>query len=91
MGWVIISLLFAIIIGIVGKAYLSTPLENADAERVFIIMAADLSAPFITGLIWSAVLAAIMSTASSQLLVTASAVSATSISPFFTENPVKRN
>lgn len=83
MGWVIISLLFAIAIGIVGKAYLATPLENADAERVFIIMAADLSTPFITGLIWSAVLAAIMSTASSQLLVTASAVSRDLYQPFF--------
>ncbi len=83
MSWVIISLLFAIAIGIVGKAYLSTPLENADAERVFIIMASDLSSPFITGLIWSAVLAAIMSTASSQLLVTASAVSRDLYQPFF--------
>ena len=82
MGWVIISLLFAIAIGIVGKAYLQTPLENADAERVFIIMAADLSTPFITGLIWSAVLAAIMSTASAQLLVTASAVSRDLYQPF---------
>lgn len=83
MGWVVISLMFAIAIGIVGKAYLQTPLENADAERVFIIMASDLSAPFITGLIWSAVLAAIMSTASAQLLVTASAVSRDLYQPFF--------
>lgn len=49
MLWVLLSLGFAIAIGIVGKAYLSTPLENADAERVFIIMAKSLSAPFITG------------------------------------------
>lgn len=83
MGWVIISLLSAIAIGIVGKAYLQTPLENANAEQVFIIMAADLSAPFITGLIWSAVLAAIMSTASSQLLVTSSAVSRDLYQSFF--------
>lgn len=83
MGWVIISLLSAIAIGIVGKAYLSTPLENANAEQVFIIMAADLSTPFITGLIWSAILAAIMSTASSQLLVTASAVSRDLYQSFF--------
>ena len=31
MLWVLLSLGFAIAIGIVGKAYLSTPLENADA------------------------------------------------------------
>lgn len=86
MGWVVISLFFAIAIGIVGKAYLTTPLENADAERVFIIMASDLSSPFFTGLIWSAVLAAIMSTASSQLLVTASAVSRDLYQPFFRQH-----
>ena len=40
-----------------------------------ILMAESLSAPFITGIIWSAILAAIMSTSSSQLLVTSSAVS----------------
>lgn len=75
MTWVLLSLSFAIAIGVVGKAYLATPLENANAERVFILMAESLSAPFITGIIWSAILAAIMSTSSSQLLVTSSAVS----------------
>lgn len=75
MTWVLLSLTFAIAIGVVGKAYLSTPLENANAERIFILMAESLSAPFITGIIWSAILAAIMSTSSSQLLVTSSAVS----------------
>lgn len=75
MTWVLLSLSFAIAIGVVGKAYLSTPLENANAERIFILMAESLSAPFITGIIWSAILAAIMSTSSSQLLVTSSAVS----------------
>ncbi len=62
------------------------PTENANAERVFIIMAETLSPPFITGLIWSAVLAAIMSTASSQLLVTASAVARDLYQPFFHKN-----
>lgn len=75
MTWVILSMTFAIAVGIIGKAYLSTPLQGADAERVFIIMARELATPFLTGIIWSAVLAAIMSTASSQLLVAASAVS----------------
>lgn len=75
MTWVILSLAFAIAMGVIGKAYLTTPLENANAERVFVLMAESLSAPFITGIIWSAILAAIMSTSSSQLLVTSSAVS----------------
>jgi sodium/proline symporter len=75
MIWVIISLAAAVSVGIVGKAFLTTPLVGADAEKVFLIMSEKLFPPFVSGLIWSAVLAAIMSTASSQLLVTASAIS----------------
>ena len=86
MTWVVLSLGFAIAMGVVGKAYLHPALQNADAERVFIIMAESLSSPFITGLIWSAVLAAIMSTASAQLLVTASAVSKDLYNSFFHKN-----
>lgn len=82
MVWVIISLMAAIAMGIIGKAFLTTPLENANAERVFIIMSQQLSTPFFTGIIWSAILAAIMSTASSQLLVTASAVAKDLYQPF---------
>ena len=50
-------------------------LVGTDAETVFLIMTERLFTPFVAGLIWSAVLAAIMSTASAQLLVTASAIS----------------
>lgn len=75
MVWVIISLVAAVIVGLVGKVYLTTPLEGADVEKVFLVMNEQLFPPFVAGLIWSAVLAAIMSTASGQLLVTASSVS----------------
>ncbi len=74
MVWVIISLLAAVVVGLVGKVYLTTPLEGPDVERVFLVMNEQLFPPFVAGLIWSAVLAAIMSTASGQLLVTASSV-----------------
>lgn len=83
MTWVIISLMAAIAMGIIGKAFLHPALQNADAERVFIIMSKELATPFFTGIIWSAILAAIMSTASSQLLVTASAVARDLYQPFF--------
>lgn len=73
--WVIISLTAAIAVGIVGRVFLATPLEGSQMETVFLIMNKELFPPFIAGLIWSAVLAAIMSTASAQLLVTASVVS----------------
>ncbi len=82
--WVALSLTFACIIGVVGRAYLYPTLlgvKGADsAENVFINMitqlfTADYKLPFIAGIFLCGILAAIMSTADSQLLVTASSVS----------------
>lgn len=83
--WVAISLGFAVVIGIVGRAYLfPTILGEGDAasisaENVFIemikkIFMSDMNLAFIGGLFLCGILAAIMSTADSQLLVTASSV-----------------
>ena len=81
--WVALSLLFACIIGVLGRAYLAPTILGAEGtastESVFIEMIKrvfidDVKAPFIAGLFLCAILAAIMSTADSQLLVTASAV-----------------
>lgn len=75
MVWVILSLLAAIFVGLIGHVYmLPEKLIGPDAETIFLILTERLFTPFIAGLIWSAVLAAIMSTASAQLLVTASAI-----------------
>lgn len=77
--WCTLSLTFACLIGVIGRAYFSpNVLENS--ENVFIemikkVFMSDLSIPFIGGLFLCGILAAIMSTADSQLLVTASAVS----------------
>ncbi|WP_422385982.1 sodium:solute symporter family transporter, partial [Brevibacterium epidermidis] len=49
-------------------------MEPADAETVFLDLAQILFHPFIAGLVLAAVLAAIMSTISSQLVVTSSAL-----------------
>lgn len=73
MTWVILSLAAAVAIGMVGTVYLTTPLEGTNAETVFLVMTNQLFPPIVAGLLLSAVLAAIMSTASSQLLVAASA------------------
>lgn len=75
MTWVIFSLAAAIMVGIVGRVYVTPGLTGPSTETVFLVMTDSLFSPFIAGLIWSAVLAAIMSTASAQLLVTASVVS----------------
>ncbi len=81
--WVFLSLLFACIIGVVGRAYLAPVILGAEgqasSESVFIemikkVFISDIRLPFIAGLFLCAILAAIMSTADSQLLVTASAV-----------------
>ncbi|MBR4642172.1 MAG: sodium/proline symporter PutP [Selenomonadaceae bacterium] len=73
MTWVILSLAAAVAIGMVGTVYLTETLEGTNAEKVFLLMTNQLFPPIIAGLLLSAVLAAIMSTASSQLLVAASA------------------
>lgn len=73
MSWVVISLSAAILVGMVGAVYLEVPLLGTAAETVFLTMAGKLFPPIVAGLILAAVLAAIMSTASAQLLVAASA------------------
>jgi len=73
MTWVVLSLAAAVVVGMVGKVYLTTALTGTATETVFLVMTDKLFTPFCAGLVLSAVLAAIMSTASSQLLVAASA------------------
>lgn len=72
MIWVTVTLTTAVIIGIVGKAYIS---DLTDGERVYMELINNMFNPVIAGLLMTAILAAIMSTASSQLLVAASSVS----------------
>lgn len=80
IGWVFLSLVAAWAIGIVGRAYLyPTILTDGAEENVFIQMILklfleDIPVPFIGGLFLCGILAAIMSTADSQLLVSASSV-----------------
>ncbi len=75
MVWVIISLAAAILVGIFGIAYLNPPLAEGAHETVFMTMAMRLFHPVIAAVLLSAILAATMSTADSQLLVTASSIS----------------
>ena len=82
--WVAISLVAACVIGVIGRAYLFPTILGtegaASTESVFIemitkVFTKDFALPFIGGIFLCGILAAIMSTADSQLLVTASAVS----------------
>lgn len=72
--WVIVSLTCAVIIGLVGRIYLPEMLSEADSEKIFMILVDRLTHPLVGGILLAAVLAAIMSTADSQLLVTSSAL-----------------
>lgn len=75
--WVLISLTAAVLVGVLGRAYLdsqNTVLDAASMELIFITTVKRLFPSLLGGIFLSAVLASIMSTADSQLLVTASAV-----------------
>ncbi|MEE9367444.1 MAG: sodium/proline symporter PutP [Pontiella sp.] len=74
MSWVLVSLTCALLIGLVGRIYLPEMLAEADAEKVFMVLVDQVTHPVIGGILLAAVLAAIMSTADSQLLVTSSAL-----------------
>ncbi|KKE80192.1 MULTISPECIES: sodium/proline symporter PutP [Bacillaceae] len=76
IGWMILSLVGAAATALIGVAYFqqnpNVTLDNPEA--VFIVMGQIIFHPFIAGIMLAAVLAAIMSTVSSQLLVTSSAL-----------------
>ena len=74
MTWVVVSLAGAVLVGLVGRIYLTEPLANSDAETVFMVLVDRLTHPLVGGILLAAVLAAIMSTADSQLLVTSAAL-----------------
>ncbi|WP_297192880.1 sodium:proline symporter [uncultured Campylobacter sp.] len=75
IGWMAICLIAACFIGVLGVAYVNKfNLTLQDPERIFIVMSQLLFNPWIAGILLSAILAAIMSTASSQLLVSSSTI-----------------
>ncbi|EGA8499071.1 sodium/proline symporter PutP [Campylobacter coli] len=75
ISWMVISLIGACFIGLLGVAYVHKfELTLQDPEKIFIVMSQLLFNPWIAGILLSAILAAIMSTASSQLLVSSSTI-----------------
>ncbi len=75
IAWMGACLLCACFIGVFGMAYVNKfNLSLDDPEKIFIVMSQLLFNPWVAGILLSAVLAAIMSTASSQLLVSSSAL-----------------
>lgn len=75
MSWMIVSIIGAMATGFAGIAYVAkTGLQLDDAETIFIVLSQILFSPLIAGFLLAAILAAIMSTISSQLLVTSSSL-----------------
>jgi sodium/proline symporter len=76
IGWMIITALGAIATALIGIAYFqqNPDLSLGNPETVFLLLSQTLFHPFIAGLVLAAVLAAIMSTISSQLIVSSSAL-----------------
>ncbi|WP_130862451.1 sodium/proline symporter PutP [Bacilliculturomica massiliensis] len=72
MIWVVITLSTAVLIGVIGKAFMP---DLADGETIYMEMINAMFSNVVGGILLTAILAAIMSTASSQLLVAASSVS----------------
>ncbi|NAW35429.1 sodium/proline symporter PutP [Halomonas alimentaria] len=75
MSWMAISLIGAVSLGLFGRAFaVRNGMDVEDPETIFIILADLLFHPLVTGFLYAALLAAIMSTISSQLLVSSSSL-----------------
>ena len=74
--WVLISLLAAVMIGLVGRAYAPTAfITKSSAENIFSYLASMLMHPLFAGLVMAGILAATISSSDSYLLIAASAFS----------------
>ncbi len=74
--WCVISLIAAVLIGLVGRAAFPAELLTASgAEGVFILISSRLLPPLVAGVMMAGILAATMSSSDSYLLIASSAVS----------------
>ncbi|MFC6197010.1 sodium/proline symporter PutP [Ponticaulis profundi] len=89
MSWMLFTVIGAVLVGIVGVAYVN---ENGlqeslrDNETIFILLSQTLFHPLISGFLLAAILAAIMSTISSQLLVSSSSLTEDIYKTFFNKD-----
>ncbi|MDN4503947.1 sodium/proline symporter PutP [Alteromonadaceae bacterium BrNp21-10] len=75
ISWMLVTIIGALACGLVGLAYANKySITVDDPETIFIILSQVLFNPLISGFLLAAILAAIMSTISSQLLVSSSSL-----------------
>ncbi len=73
MGWMILSVIGSLAVGFFGLAYVAVNgVDLQDSEKIFITLSQLIFNPWIAGFLLAAILAAIMSTIDSQLLVSSS-------------------
>ncbi|MBR5192008.1 MAG: sodium/proline symporter PutP [Clostridia bacterium] len=87
--WVVITLAMAALIGVVGR-FVFPELVSGNSEMVFINMVRIIFPAFISGIFLSAILAAAMSTADSQLLVASSAFTCDIYKPIIRKNATEK-
>ena len=91
LSWMAVSLLGAVGMGLAGRAYAErNGLVVEDSETIFIVLAELLFHPAVTGFLFAALLAAIMSTISSQLLVSSSSLTEDFYRLFLRKNASER-
>ncbi|MEZ5681856.1 MAG: sodium/proline symporter PutP [Erythrobacter sp.] len=91
MTWMGVALLGSIGIGLAGRAFVErNGLVVEDPETIFIVLANLLFHPLVTGFLLAALLAAIMSTISSQLLVASSSLTEDFYKLFFRKDAGER-
>jgi len=91
MSWMLVTVIGSVLCGTAGLAYVTQaglPLD--DAETVFIALSQALFNPYVTGFLLAAILAAIMSTISSQLLVSSSSLTEDFYKTFFRRGASQR-
>ena len=84
--WTGIILLMATVVALVGHQFLGAYLEAGSQSMIFVTMVRRLFPAFIAGLLLSAILAASMSTADSQLLLSSSAFASDVYKPVIRKN-----
>ncbi len=90
MTWVTVAMGGALLIGFTGIGLFDPPLSEVDSEKVFIFTVGLLFHPLIAGICLAAILAAIMSTADSQLLVASSALTEDFYKGLFRKNAAQK-
>ena len=86
ISWTVIIVIFAALIGIVGRMFLGYDADVDSNSLVFINMVRKIFPALISGILLSAVLAASMSTADSQLLAASSAFASDVYKPVIRKN-----